>query len=53
MNKKIVKYKSTLFNKEVRLIIDDKPSGIDLKKQCPAKQAKVNELLKGVKLPSR
>lgn len=52
MKKKIVKYKCTLFNKEIRLIIDEKPSGIDFKKQCPAKQAKVNELLKGVKLPS-
>lgn len=51
MGKKIVKYKSNLFDQAVRLIIDEKSSGIDLKKVAPAKLAKVNEALKGVKLP--
>jgi phosphate starvation-inducible protein PhoH len=51
MSKKIVKYKSSLFNQEVKLIIDGKSSGIDLKKVAPAKLAKANEALKGVILP--
>lgn len=51
MNNKILKYKSSLFNQEVRLIIDEKSSGIDLKKVAPVKLAKANAALKGVKLP--
>lgn len=51
MAKKIIKYKSSLFQQEVNLIIDSKSSGIDLKKIAPEKQAKVNEALRGVKLP--
>lgn len=51
MSRKIVKYKSSLFNQEVRLIIDEKNSGIDLKKVAPVKLAKANEALKGIKLP--
>lgn len=51
MAKKVVKYKSSLFNQEVNLIIDDKSSGIDLKKVSPEKLAKANAALKGVKLP--
>lgn len=51
MAKKVIKYNSTLFQQQVNLIIDDKSSGIDLKKIAPEKQAKVNEALKGVKLP--
>ncbi|WP_153260003.1 hypothetical protein [Chitinophaga flava] len=51
MAKKIIKYKSSLFRQEVNLIIDDKKSGIDLKKIAPEKQAAANKALKGVKLP--
>lgn len=51
MSRKIIKYKSSLFNHEVRLIIDNKSSGIDHKKIAPEKLAKANEALKGVKLP--
>jgi len=51
MAKKVIKYKSSLFQQEVNLIIDNKSSGIDLKKIAPEKQAKANEALKGVKLP--
>ena len=51
MGKKVIKYKSGLFNQEVNLIIDDKSSGIDLKKVAPEKLEKANTALKGVKLP--
>ncbi|SHN40976.1 hypothetical protein [Chitinophaga sp. CF418] len=51
MSKKIVKYKSSLFNQEVRLILNEKSSGIDLKKVAPEKLARANEALKGAKLP--
>lgn len=51
MRKKIVKYKSIFSNQVIKLVVDEKKTGIDLKKLAPVKLAIINEALRGLKLP--
>ncbi|SFO50379.1 hypothetical protein SAMN05428949_5462 [Chitinophaga sp. YR627] len=51
MKKKIVKYKSGFSNQVIKLTVDERKTGIDLRKMAPLKLAIVNEALKGVKFP--
>lgn len=51
MENKVIKFQSELSDKIITLTVDERLNNIDLKNFAPEKQAKVNEALKGVKLP--
>lgn len=51
MEKKVIKFTSELSKQVITMTVDERLNKIDLKKVAPEKMAKVNESLKGLRLP--